>query len=132
MRDIGVTGVQTCALPISDAHRMELQHEGAPFSVSLIKPASIGTPMPQHVKNYHEQEANFPPPIYAPEEVAKTILQAAEYPMRDAYIGGSAPVISTLNEVAPRLLGWISAKFLVPPHFGTEKGAKRGNPHFGP
>jgi NAD(P)-dependent dehydrogenase (short-subunit alcohol dehydrogenase family) len=115
----------------TDALRVELGDEGAPISVTLIKPASIGTPMPQHVKNYHEREANFPPPIYAPEEVAKTILQAAEYPVRDAFIGGSARTINLLNEVAPRFLDWISAKFLVPAQFGTEEATKRDNLHAG-
>jgi NAD(P)-dependent dehydrogenase (short-subunit alcohol dehydrogenase family) len=115
----------------TDALRMELEHQEAPISFTLIKPASIGTPMPQHVKNYHEQEANFPPPVYAPEEVARTILQAAEYPMRDAYIGGGARAIRFLDEIAPRFLDWISAKFLVPAQFGTEQATKGDNLHGG-
>ena len=115
----------------TDALRMELEHEGAPISVTLIKPASIGTPMPQHVKNYHDKEANFPPPVYAPEEVAKTILQAAEYPVRDAFIGGSARTMNLLSILAPGLFDWISAKFLVPAQFGTEEAARRDNLHAG-
>ncbi len=115
----------------TDALRMELEHEDAPISVTLIKPASIGTPMPQHVKNYHAEEANFPPPAYAPDEVAKTILQAAEYPIRSAFIGGGARLISTLNEIAPRLLDWISARFLVPAQFGTEAATRQNNLHAG-
>jgi NAD(P)-dependent dehydrogenase (short-subunit alcohol dehydrogenase family) len=115
----------------TDALRMELEHEGAPISVTLIKPASIGTPMPQHVKNYHDREANFPPPVYAPEEVAKTVLQAAEYSTRDAFIGGGARAISLVGEVAPRLLDWISAKFLVPAQFGSEEASRGNNLHAG-
>ena len=115
----------------TDALRMELQHEGAPISVTLIKPASIGTPMPQHVKNYSDKEANFPPPIYAPEEVAKTILQAAEYPIRDAFIGSGARTMSMLGNVAPRLLDWISAKLLVPAQFADRQATPSDNLHRG-
>ena len=115
----------------TDALRVELEHEGAPISVTLIKPASIGTPMPQHVKNYHDQEPNFPPPVYAPEDVAKTILHAAETPVRDAFIGSGARTMSMLGNFAPSLLDWISAKFLVPAQFGTEEATKTDNLHSG-
>src|SRR4051812_36104187 len=43
----------------TDALRMELEEEGAPVSVTLIKPASVGTPMPQHVRNYTRSEPKF-------------------------------------------------------------------------
>jgi NAD(P)-dependent dehydrogenase (short-subunit alcohol dehydrogenase family) len=115
----------------TDALRIELEHEGAPISVTLIKPASIGTPMPQHVKDYHRQEPKFPPPVYAPEEVAKTILHAAEYPVRDAFIGSGARTMSVLGSLAPRLMDWISAKFLVPAQFGTKQATGTDNLHQG-
>ena len=115
----------------TDALRMELEHEGAPISVTLIKPASIGTPMPQHVKDYHGQEPKFPPPVYAPEDVAKTILHAAETPVRDAFIGGGARAVSLLGQLAPSLLDWISARFLVPAQFGTEQATRTDNLHSG-
>jgi NAD(P)-dependent dehydrogenase (short-subunit alcohol dehydrogenase family) len=115
----------------TDALRMELEHEGAPISVTLIKPASIGTPMPQHVKDYSDREPKLPPPIYAPEDVAKTILHAAEYPVRDAFIGSGARAMSMLGNVAPRLLDWVSAKFLVPAQFGTKEATKTDNLYHG-
>jgi NAD(P)-dependent dehydrogenase (short-subunit alcohol dehydrogenase family) len=83
----------------TDALRMELEEEGAPVSVTLIKPGSIGTPMPQHVKNYTNSEPKFPPPVYA-----------AAHPTRDAFVGGAARGISTLSQVAPRLVDWVSER----------------------
>jgi NAD(P)-dependent dehydrogenase (short-subunit alcohol dehydrogenase family) len=115
----------------TDALRMELEHEGAPISVTLIKPASIGTPMPQHVKDMHGAEPKFPPPVYAPEEVARTILHAAEYPVRDAFIGSGARMMGVLAGVAPRLLDWVSARFLVPAQFGTQPATRTDNLHAG-
>nr|WP_243700371.1 SDR family oxidoreductase [Halorussus pelagicus] len=67
----------------TDALRMELQRDGAPISVTLVKPASIDTPYSDHAKNYMDEEATLPPPLYTPETVARAILHAAEHPQRD-------------------------------------------------
>jgi hypothetical protein len=115
----------------TDALRTELEHEGVPISVTLIKPASIGTPMPQHVKDYSGREPKFLPPVYSPEEVAATILHAAEYPVREAYIGSAARTLAALGAVAPRLIDWISAKFLVPAQIGKEEPTMTDNLHSG-
>src|ERR687884_580384 len=66
----------------TDALRMELEAEGAPVSVTLIKPGAIDTPYPEHAKNYMEREPALPPPVYAPEVVAEAILYCAENPER--------------------------------------------------
>jgi hypothetical protein len=95
--------------------------------VTLVKPASIGTPMPQHVKNYHAEEAKFPPPVYAPEDVAKTILHAAETPVRDAFVGGGGRAISMLGNVVPHLVDRLSAAFLVPAQFGKKRATATDN-----
>ncbi len=50
----------------TDALRMELEEEGAPISVTLIKPTSINTPFPQHAKNYMDKEPKLPPPSIHP------------------------------------------------------------------
>ena len=115
----------------TDALRMELEEEGAPVSVTLIKPGSIGTPMPQHVKNYSDQEAKFPPPVYAPEEVAKSILHAAEHPVRDLFVGSAAKTGSAMGYRTPRLLDWISETFLVKAQYGPEPATPTDNLHHG-
>ena len=59
----------------TDALRMELEEEGAPVSVTLIKPSTIDTPYTKHAKNLLEdKEPALPPPVYAPETVAEAIL----------------------------------------------------------
>ncbi len=88
----------------TDALRMELEHEGAPVSVTLIKPTSIATPFPRHAKNYLSAEPTLPPPVYAPELVARAILHCAEYPERDIYLGGASKMMSMAGKVSPRLM----------------------------
>ena len=87
----------------TDALRMELEEEGAPVSVTLIKPGSINTPFTEHARNYMGKEPNYPPPVYAPEVVAKAILHAAAHPVRDLFAGGGGKMISTMGQRAPRL-----------------------------
>jgi hypothetical protein len=43
-----------------------------------------------------------PPPVYAPEVVAETILHCAEHPVRDVFAGGGGKLVSVLGNLAPR------------------------------
>jgi short-subunit dehydrogenase len=87
----------------TDALRMELEESGAPVSVTLIKPAAIDTPFPEHARNYMEAEPKHPAPVYAPEPVARAILECAERPRRDVIVGGGGRMITALGALAPRL-----------------------------
>lgn len=87
----------------TDALRMELEQEGAPISVTLIKPASIHTPYPQHARNYMDEPPRLPPPLYDPALVADAILFAAENPRRHLYIGAGGYAISLAGRLVPRL-----------------------------
>ncbi|MGH7510450.1 MAG: SDR family oxidoreductase [Gemmatimonadales bacterium] len=87
----------------TDALRMELEEEGAPISVTLIKPSAIDTPYYANAKNYMSVEPRPPAPVYAPEVVANAILRAAEHPIRDITIGGGGRLLSALGTAMPRL-----------------------------
>ncbi len=87
----------------TDALRMELEEEGAPVSVTLIKPSAIDTPYFQHAKNYMAVQPKPPAPVYAPEVVANAILRAAEHPVRDITIGGGGRFLSAMGTALPRL-----------------------------
>lgn len=85
----------------TDTLRMELIAEGAPVSVTLVKPASIDTPLPQRARNYMDREPSLPPPVYRPEEVANAILHAAAHPIRDIIVGGGGKLFVAGKEFAP-------------------------------
>lgn len=69
--------------------RMELQADGVPVSVTLVKPAGIDTPIGQHAANHGSGgEAQIPPPAYDPELVADAILDSAVHPRREITVGG--------------------------------------------
>ncbi len=96
----------------TDALRRELKDEGAPVSVTLIQPAAIGTPFALHAKNYTEQEAKLPPPVYAPESVAETILFAAEHPRRALHVGGAGKVMGIFSRLTPGLVDLAASQMI--------------------
>ena len=87
----------------TESLRLELEHENTRVSVSLIEPAAIDTPYPQHAKSYLGVEPKHTPPVYAPEVVAKAILECAEHPHRTVRVGGSAAVFTATEYFTPRL-----------------------------
>ncbi len=103
----------------TDALRRELRDEGAPVSLTLIQPAAIGTPFALHAKNYTATEAKLPPPIYAPEDVARTILLAAEHPRRALHVGGAGKLMGIFSRLTPGLVDMTSS-FMVKSQFKEE------------
>jgi short-subunit dehydrogenase len=97
----------------TDGLRMELESDGAPMSVTLIKPGPIDTPYPHHAANYLEDEPTHAPPVYKPEAVARAILHAATTPVRELFVGGGAKFASTMHRVAPQLSNRVVGRMLM-------------------
>jgi short-subunit dehydrogenase len=87
----------------TDSLRLELLHDKAPVSVTLIKPSGINTPFRNHAINYQDVQAMVPPPVYHPALVAKAVLHAAEHPLRDVTIGGAGAAQIALVRMFPAL-----------------------------
>jgi len=85
----------------TDTLRMELEEEGVPIAVTLVKPASVDTPFFEKARTYLGVEPQPVPPVYAPEVVADVILHAAERPLREAIAGGAGAKLSAAR-FAPR------------------------------
>jgi len=85
----------------TDTLRMELHHEGAPISVTLIQPAAIDTPYPEHAMNYLGVEPTHMPPVYAPEIVADAILACAQSPHRNLRVGSGAKMFTMIEKTMP-------------------------------
>lgn len=87
----------------TDGLRMELEAQGAPILMTLIKPSAIDTPYAEHARNYLDKETSVPPPTYDPHLVAKAIVFAAEHQRRELTIGFGGWVIGAMGKLAPRL-----------------------------
>jgi NAD(P)-dependent dehydrogenase (short-subunit alcohol dehydrogenase family) len=113
----------------TDALRMELEAEGAPVSITLLKPSSIDTPFFEKAKTYLDVEPQPVPPVYAPEIVARAILEAAERPLRDAVVGGSGKLLS-LAALLPRLADrYMEATMFRAQQTGKATGGRPDNLH---
>lgn len=87
-----------------DALRLELEHEGAPISVTNIMPASIDTPFFNKARTKLGVKPQGVKPVYDPSVVADAILYAAEHPVRELYAGGAGKMIGAGEAVAPGFL----------------------------
>lgn len=83
--------------------RLELLHDHAPVSLTLIRPSGIHTPFGQHARNYLDKASQVPPPVYHPNLVAEAVLYAAQHPMREITVGGSGWAMTWLTRLFPRL-----------------------------
>ncbi|MGI4757576.1 MAG: SDR family oxidoreductase [Janthinobacterium lividum] len=109
----------------TDTLRRELHDEDAPVSVTLIQPAAIGTPFAEHAKNYTGITPKLPPPLYAPESVAKAILYAAEHPRRALHVGGAGKVMGIFSRLTPKLVDATSTP-MVQSQFGEGENHQAG------
>lgn len=119
--------MKAAVMQFTDALRMELEDEGSPMSVTLIKPSAIDTPYPEHARNKMNKPARLPQPIYDVELVAKAICFAAEHRRRELVVGGGGIALTTLAPALSRLsdigMEWFGDEFAqttdVPPAPGT-------------
>ncbi|MXQ13503.1 SDR family oxidoreductase [Microvirga makkahensis] len=89
---------------LTDALRMELEEDGAPISVTLIKPSAIDTPYMEHARSYMTSPGTKnPPPSYDPEVAARAIVFACENDRRDIVVGFGGWALAAMGSIAPRL-----------------------------
>jgi len=93
-----------------DSLRLELIHENAPVSVTLIQPSGINTPFGEHALNRMDGRTQVPPPVYSPDIVAKAICRAAEHPTRDMIVGGAGRAMTLFSRLFPDLADQVFAR----------------------
>jgi short-subunit dehydrogenase len=94
----------------NDSLRLELIHDRAPVSVTLIQPSGIHTPFGDHALNYMDNASKVPPPVYAPELVAEAICYAAENPIRSVMIGGVGRMMTWAARLFPRFTDMVYSR----------------------
>jgi short-subunit dehydrogenase len=93
-----------------DSLRLELIHEKAPVSVTLIQPSGINTPFGEHALNTMDARSKVPPPVYSPDIVAKAICRAAEHPTRDMIVGGAGRAMTLFARLLPGVADQVFAR----------------------
>ncbi len=108
----------------TDALRMELIEEGVPITVTLLKPNSIDSPLPNRARNYMDREPMLPPPIYRPEEVAYAVKVCAEHAHRELVVGGGGVPLIVFRRLLPGLYDRIGPLIT----FFEQRGVAARNP----
>jgi short-subunit dehydrogenase len=93
-----------------DSLRLELIHEKAPVSVTLIQPSGINTPFGKHALNQMDGRTKVPPPSYSPDIAARAICRAAEHPTRDMIVGGAGRAMTLFSRLLPDLADQLYAR----------------------
>jgi len=85
------------------ALRTELRAQGAPVSVTLIKPSAVDSPQRDHARNRGGAKPPSNTGVYATPLVAQAILYAAEHRVREVTIGGGGGLLALAAFAAPGL-----------------------------
>ncbi|HVJ93931.1 MAG TPA: SDR family oxidoreductase [Labilithrix sp.] len=81
---------------------------GSKIDVCVVAPATVDTPFFDHLANYTGRQIRAMPPVYRPERVARAIVNCAEHPRREVFVG-AAPVLMSLSQV---LTPWLFERVL--------------------
>jgi short-subunit dehydrogenase len=77
-----------------------------------VFPAFIDTPGFKHAANYVGRELKPMPPVYAPERVARAMVQLASRPRAAVTVGSTATIARILHWLNGRLSNELTARFL--------------------
>jgi short-subunit dehydrogenase len=88
----------------TEALRMELDYEDSGINVTLIMPSGMNTPLFNHARSRLGRLPQPTKPIYEPEMVAHAIVDAAQNPTRQIYVGGTGFLVAMLQRISPALL----------------------------
>ncbi len=96
-----------------DALRRDLIADGAPISVTSVKPATINTPFITKSSTKMNVKPKGPTPVYSPSVVAACVVYAAEHPVRDLFAGGAGKQMALSQLLAPRFTDAAMAKAVI-------------------
>ena len=91
--------------------RTEVRRADLPISITSVMPATINTPLFDQARTKIGVKPVAPPPIYQPDVVVEAVLYAAQHPVRDLVVGGSAKVLIVGEKIAPRLIDSLMVRF---------------------
>ncbi len=109
-----------------------MRRENLPIRVTNIMPATINTLLFDQARTKIGVKPVAPPPIYQPDVVVDAVLYAAEHPVRDLVVGGSAKALILGEKVAPRLIDALMVRFGFEADTGEPKPADAPDNLFSP
>ncbi|MDT7858373.1 SDR family oxidoreductase [Rubrivirga sp. S365] len=113
--------------------RIELAQAGSSVRVTLIRPASMNTPLFEKAKTQLGAVPQPLGPTYQPEVYAEVVLRAAQGDERDAFVGGAGWGASLMARVSPTLVSaFVASPLATPPASDRPKSAGAPDNLYGP
>jgi short-subunit dehydrogenase len=103
-------GAKFAVRGFTDALRSELLHDGSAVRLCMVQLPAVNTPQFDWGRNRTGRRVQPVPPIYQPEAVAERIVQAAEHPTRELWVGWPSVKAIVGTILAPGLLDRLLAK----------------------
>lgn len=100
---------------LGESLRQELR--GEDIHVVTVMPASIDTPIFQHMANYTGRAVQAMSPVYSAERAARVIVNAALRPRREVLVGTSAHLGSIFHKLLPGFSERMMGKQVERDHF---------------
>lgn len=100
---------------LGECLRQELR--GEDIHVVTVMPASIDTPIFQHLANYTLRAVKPMKPVYSAERVARVIVNAVHRPRREVMVGTSAHLFGFLHRLLPGPSERMMGKMVERDHF---------------
>jgi NADP-dependent 3-hydroxy acid dehydrogenase YdfG len=114
----------------TDALRVEVEQvDRALVTLTLIQPAAVNTPYPQHARNYMDREPKPPTAPIDPHRVAEAILKAAVEGGRDIRVGAMAVMNTAVSRLLPRIGDRLSARLVDRQQLDAEPRFPKGALH---
>ena len=111
------------ALGMSLRQELSLEGRGRDIHVCTLLPATIDTPFFQHAGNYTGRQAKAMPPVYAVDRAARAIVHLAQFPRREAFVGGSGRMLALQQTLAPGTAERMIARMVDRTHFYRDRTA---------
>jgi len=92
----------------TDSLRTELMYEKSGVKVTMVQLPGLNTPQFTWVRTTLRRHPQPVPPIFQPEVAAAAIVDAADNPRREVWVGGSTVMAIVGNKLAP----WLADRYL--------------------
>ena len=93
-----------------DSLRTELMDEGSAVKVVSVHLPALNTPQFDWSRLKFDRRPQPVPPIFQPEVAARAIVEAADDPRREVWVGGPTVAAILANRLSPGLLDWYLAR----------------------
>jgi short-subunit dehydrogenase len=101
-------GAKHAMVGFTDSLRSELIHDGSNVRVTVVHMPALNTPQFSWCKSRMPRKPQPVPPIFQPEVAAAAIVDAADNPRREVWVGGSTVMAIVGNKLAP----WLADRYL--------------------